>query len=109
MLHDDAGAGVKVDGLLALGPNVGLERPGADPLADWYRAAQRTIPRVRLVFSNEEAQAAEALLARHLENNVLGDGFTEDSFVLERVHHLALHDPELIGRHLDQVIASLPA
>jgi pimeloyl-ACP methyl ester carboxylesterase len=53
-----------------------FEIPG-DPLADWYRAARRTVPRVRLVFSNEEARAAEALLARHLDTNVLGDGFAE--------------------------------
>ncbi len=83
-----------------------FQQPG-DPLADWYRSAKRHVPRVRLVFSNEEAPAAEALLARHLENNVLGDDFTEDSFVIERVHHLALLDRDLIARHVDEVLASL--
>ena len=82
-----------------------FEGPG-DPLADWYRAARRRIPRVRLVFSNEEAAAAESLLARHLENNVLGDDFSERSFVIERVHHLSLLDPELITRHVDDILAS---
>jgi pimeloyl-ACP methyl ester carboxylesterase len=83
-----------------------FEKPG-DPLADWYRAARRHIPVVRLVFSNEEAAAAEALLARHLESNVLGDDFTEDSFVIEPVHHLGLLDPALISRHVEQVFALL--
>ena len=59
------------------------------------------------MFSNEEAAAAEALLTRHLENNVLGDDFTEDSFVIERVHHLALLDSELILRHVGKVLDSL--
>ena len=77
-----------------------------EPLATWYRTARRRIPRVRLVFSNEEAAAAEALLARHLESNVLGNDFTEDSFVFERVHHLGLLDPDLISRHVEEVIAS---
>jgi len=59
------------------------------------------------VFSNEEAAAAEALLARHLESNVLGDDFTEDSFSIERVHHLALLDFTLITRLVDEVFGSI--
>jgi pimeloyl-ACP methyl ester carboxylesterase len=175
MVHDEAGAGVDVAGLIALAPNVSLEtcfatrvyaridasnpagtlatlktlandidsleswlvvqsylsqslirlgahleplkryakelmepfeRPG-DPLADWYRAARRRIPCVRLVFGTEEMAAAEALLARHLESNVLGDDFTEDSFVIEPVHHLTLLEPERIARHISAVFEAL--
>jgi pimeloyl-ACP methyl ester carboxylesterase len=175
MMHDDEGAGVPVDGLIALGPNVSLdtcfatrlysridaanpdgtlailkslaehintletwlvvqsyfaqmfiklgsdleplrryaadlvspfERDG-DPLADWYRSAKRRVPHVRMVFSNEEAAAAEALLARHLESNVLGDDFSEDSFTIERVHHLALLDFALITRLVKDVFGML--
>ncbi len=80
-----------------------FEQPG-DPLADWYRAARRQIPHVRLVFSNEEAAPAEGLLSRHLESNVLGDEFTESSFVIEPVHHLALLDPPLLMRHLESLV-----
>jgi pimeloyl-ACP methyl ester carboxylesterase len=83
-----------------------FEQPG-DPLADWYRSAQQRVGRVRLVFSHEEAAEAEALLARHLESNVLGDDFSEDSFVIEPVHHIALLDPDLVMRHIDAVLASL--
>jgi pimeloyl-ACP methyl ester carboxylesterase len=175
MMHDDDGAGVKVDGLIALGPNVSLDtcfasrlyaridaanpdgtlailkslaehintletwlvvqsyfaqmfiklgtdleplrryaadlvspfERGGDPLADWYRSAKRRVPQVRLVFSNEEAAAAEALLARHLESNVLGDDFTESSFTIERVHHLALLDFALITRQVEEVFGSI--
>jgi pimeloyl-ACP methyl ester carboxylesterase len=175
MMHDEAAAGVEVDGLIALGPNVSLdtcfatrlyaridaanpdgtlailkslaehidtletwlvvqsyfaqmfiklgtdleplrryasdlvrpfEQPG-DPLADWYRSAKQRVPHVRLVFSNEEATAAEALLARHLESNVLGDDFTENSFSIERVHHLALLDFGLITRLVEEVFGSI--
>ena len=81
-----------------------FEQPG-EPLAEWYRNARRRVPRVRLVFSNEEAEAAEALLARHLESNVLGNDFTEDSFVFERVDHLRLLDRELMSRHVEEMIA----
>lgn len=175
MLHEDAAAGVKIDGLIALGPNVSLgtcfatrlyakidaanpdgtlailkslaehidsletwlvvqsyfaqmfiklgadleplrryaadlvrpfEEPG-DPLADWYRSAKQRVQNVRLVFSNEEAAAAEALLARHLESNVLGDDFTESSFAIERVHHLALLEIGLVTRHVEEVFRSI--
>lgn len=81
-----------------------FEVPG-DPLADWYRAAKKKIPQVRIVLSNEEAPAGEALLARHLEHNVLGDDFTEDSFVIEPVHHMGLLEPGLLARHVDDLIA----
>jgi len=83
-----------------------FEEPG-DPLADWYRSAKKRVPHVRLVFSNEEAAAAEALLARHLESNVLGDDFAEDSFTIERVHHLALLDLALVTREVDDVFGSI--
>jgi pimeloyl-ACP methyl ester carboxylesterase len=175
MVHDEAAAGLPVDGLIALGPNVSLdtcfatrlyaridaanpdgtlailkslaehidtletwlvvqsyfaqmfmklgneleplrryaadlvrpfEGPG-DPLADWYRSAKQRVAQVRLVFSNEESAAAEALLARHLDSNVLGDAFTENSFAIERVHHLALLDLELVSRHVEEVFDSI--
>jgi pimeloyl-ACP methyl ester carboxylesterase len=175
MMHDDAAAGVPVDGLIALGPNVSLEtcfatrlyaridaanpdgtlgllkslaehidtletwlvvqsyfaqmfmklgseleplrryaadlvrpfeEPG-DPLAEWYRSARQRVPRVRLVFSNEESAAAEDLLARHLDSNALGDDFTERSFAIERVHHLALLDLALVTRHVEDVFDSI--
>ena len=83
-----------------------FEQPG-DPLADWYRSAKQRVPHVRLVFSNEEAAAAEALLARHLESNVLGDDFAENSFVIERVHHLALLDLGLVTRQVEDVFGSI--
>jgi hypothetical protein len=71
-----------------------------DPRSDWYRAARARIPFVRLVFSREEQDDAETLIARHLENNVLGDAFTVDSLVIEPVSHLGLLDPDLIARHV---------
>jgi hypothetical protein len=86
-----------------------FERPDADPLAECYRAARRRVPAVRLVFSNEEAAAAEALLARHLESNALGDGFTEDSFVIEPVHHMALLDEGLVSRHIEEMLVAMDA
>ncbi len=80
---------------------------GGDPLADWYRSAKQRVRHVRLVFSNEEAAAAEGLLARHLESNVLGDDFSESSFTIERVHHLALLDLGLISRQVEDLFGAM--
>ena len=81
-----------------------FEQPG-DPLAGWYRAARRRIPGVRLVFTPAEAEAAEALLGRHLEHNVLGDEFIEDSILIEPLHLLDLLDASVITRHVEGVLA----
>jgi len=83
-----------------------FQKPG-DPLADWYRAARKRVPVVRLVFGAEESPSAEALLARHLDDNILGDDFDSDSFVIEPVHHLTLLEPERIQRHIAAVFETL--
>jgi pimeloyl-ACP methyl ester carboxylesterase len=86
-----------------------FEEPGADPMARWFSGARERVSCLRLVFSNEEAVQAEQLLARHLERNVLGDGFSERSFVIEPVHHLELLEPELVLRHLREMLEELGA
>ena len=60
---------------------------------------------MRIVLSNEEADAGEVMLARHLDSNVLGDGFQEESFVIERGHHFVVIEPSVLLRHLEAVIA----
>jgi len=82
-----------------------FEQPG-EPLAMWYRRAVERVPSVRLVFSFEETGPARALLARHLEHDVLGKHFTEDSFAFESVHHVDLPDPDIIARHVDSVLSA---
>ncbi len=80
---------------------------GGDPLPGWYRAATARIPCVRFVFSNEEAGPAEAVLSRHLEQNVLGDRFTEESYVTEPIAHGRLPEAAVVNRYVERVIAEL--
>ena len=82
---------------------------GGDPLPDWYRAATERIPSVRFVFSDAEARSADQVLTRHLEQNVLGDRYTEDSFVTEPVTHGQLREPALTNRYVESVVAELAA
>jgi serine/threonine protein kinase len=80
---------------------------GGDPLPGWYRAATERIPSVRFVFSEAEAGPAEAVLARHLEQNVLGDRYSETSYVTERITHGRLPEPALANRYIESVVADL--
>ena len=80
---------------------------GGDPLPGWYRAATARIPSVRFVFSTTEAAPAEAVLSRHLETNVLGDRFTERSYVTEPVSHGRLAEAAVANRYIESVVAEL--
>ena len=83
-----------------------FEAPG-DPLADWFRIAAERIPFVRLVFGSNVAAAAEALLTRHLEHNVLGPRFSERTLVIEQVHHFNLADRSLLLRYVREAVESV--
>jgi hypothetical protein len=76
-------------------------------MSGWYRAATEKIPCVRFVFSDVEAGSAEVLLARHLEKNILGDRFSERSWVTEPAGHSELPEPRISGRYVEGVVAEL--
>ncbi|MGA9751657.1 MAG: serine/threonine-protein kinase [Acidobacteriota bacterium] len=80
--------------------------PG-DPLADWFRGAAERIPHVRLVFGSNVAAAAEALLTRHIEHNVLGPRFSERSLVIEPVHHFNLADRDILMRYVREAVEAI--
>lgn len=82
---------------------------GGDPLPGWYRTATERIPSVRFVFSDGEAAPAEAVLKRHLEQDVLGERFTEDSYVTEPISHGRLTESVIANRYIESVIAELTA
>ena len=83
---------------------------GGDPLADWYRVVSEIVAYVRMVFGGgSEAASAEALLARHLQQNVLGDRFTETSCVFEPMHHMKLGDSDVVIRHVQEGLKAIGA
>ncbi len=82
---------------------------GGDPLPGWYRAATAKIESVRFVFSDAEAGPAQEVLARHLEHDILGDRFTERSYVTEPVSHGRLPESALTNRYIESVVAELKA
>jgi hypothetical protein len=72
--------------------------------AAWVKSGARAIPGSARdvavkVISGAHAQDAERII------NLLGDGFEEDSFVIERGHHFVLIEPTVLLSHLEAVIA----
>lgn len=82
---------------------------GGDPFPGWYRGARERIGCVRVVFSQQEREPAEELLARHLDQNILGDAFTDQSFAIEPVHHIDLIRPDLVSKHLEALLDEVAA
>ena len=80
---------------------------GGDPLPEWYRAATQRIGSVRFVFSDAEAAPAEDVLARHLEQNVLGDRYDERTYVTEKLGHHSLTEPKVAIPYIESVVAEL--
>jgi pimeloyl-ACP methyl ester carboxylesterase len=80
---------------------------GWDQFPLWYRATTRRVRHPRFIFSRYEFDALDRILRHHLESNVLGDDFREDTIVRENVSHLDLSDPELMLRHAAEAIEAI--
>jgi hypothetical protein len=47
------------------------------------------------------------MLSRHLEQNVLGDRYSEGSYVVEKLAHGQLTETKLAIRYIESVVAEL--
>jgi pimeloyl-ACP methyl ester carboxylesterase len=52
------------------------------PFVDWYRAAVAEVPALRIVFTRLEQPHVEAILMRHLDENLLGPDYREETIVV---------------------------
>jgi len=74
---------------------------------DWYRAAIAKLPFVRFVFADDEAPSIERVLSRHLDSNVLGDGYTEATIARAAVGHMELAEAELVLHYTQAALDSV--
>ena len=81
-----------------------------DVFYEWARIAMDRVPHVRFVFAEEEVADAEAIIARHLDENVLGDRCTEETIQFAPVGHMELTNPEVLLPHVEDLArgAGLP-
>lgn len=75
--------------------------------AHWYRTAMEKIPHVRFVIDSDDFDKIDEILARHLESNVLGDRFREDTIVRENVSHIELADVETVLKHTMELVSQI--
>lgn len=75
--------------------------------AYWYRTATERIPNVRFILDIDDTERINAVLARHLESNVLGDGFREESIVRENIAHIHLSNPQTLLKYTGEMIEQI--
>lgn len=88
-----------------------FEGGAASPFPGWFREAAAHLGAIRCVF--EDSEPYRAFLARvaadQQASRVLGDRFTPDALVIEPgTAHFDLERPDLLGRHIEAVLAALP-
>ncbi len=57
------------------------------------------VPVVKFVFCTDEFTALDRILRRHLEGNVLGEGYSEETILREEMSHSQLREPNIVLRH----------
>lgn len=73
----------------------------------WYKNSIKKIPNVRFVFDISGYKTLEMMMREHLENNVLGDNFREDSIVKVPMSHMALGQPENVYKYTMDLMMNL--
>ncbi len=62
----------------------------------WYQNCMKKIPHVRFITDTGGYNTLDTLMLKHLENNILGDDFSEDSIMKVPDSHMDLVKPEKI-------------
>jgi hypothetical protein len=111
LVHTLGKLGTDVEGVKRYGADVAapFESRGESPFVAWYRAAVERVRHVRCVFSNGESMVLDKILSQHLDDNVLGDLYSEETIVHEHTRHMDLMDPTLVLRHVTEIVEAARA
>jgi serine/threonine protein kinase len=81
------------------------------PFAGWYRSVKQAGMEVRVVFAGAEESEKGALrevMLAHVDHQVFGPDFNDADIVIEPdTWHMGLMDPEVVERHLDELLTRL--
>lgn len=93
--------GVNVDPLKRYSADImhPFETNESEQFIQWYRTVVKMVPVVQFVFSTDEFTALDRILCRHLEGNVLGEGYSEETILREEMSHVQLGEPNIVLRH----------
>jgi pimeloyl-ACP methyl ester carboxylesterase len=82
--------------------------PGEEnPFPRWYREASHRTRVLRCVFedSDDYLRPLSEIRLRNLDQGILGPRYREDSIVVEQSDHFGLVRPEVVARHVEEVLA----
>lgn len=67
-----------------------------DQFPKWYMDCTKGVPHVQFVIDTDGYPALDGLMQQHLENNILGDEFHEDTIVRVPCSHMEIGQPEWV-------------
>ena len=76
--------------------------PGA--FFEYFRGASARVSQIRCVFAMDEADDRDYALRRHLEEDALGENFSEEMFVDARAHHIDMRNASVVVPLLDELV-----
>jgi hypothetical protein len=89
-----------------------FEGTGDSAFNSWYRDASANVRGLRCVFEDNEAHRnfVRDLVLGQAASNRLGDRYREDTIIIEPdTGHFDLERPDVVGKHLEALLASVDA
>lgn len=74
---------------------------------EWYKSCLKKAQRVQFVIDTDGYPTLNALMQQHLENNILGDEFQENTIVRIPCSHIELGQPEMIVKYTSEFVKLL--
>ena len=65
----------------------------------WYKSCVKKIPYVRFIIDTGGYSTLDGIMRRHLEQNILGDNFHENTIVRDTSSHMELVKTEIVCKH----------
>lgn len=65
----------------------------------WYKSCVKKIPYVRFIIDTGGYSTLDGIMRRHLEENILGDNFHENTIVRDTSSHMELVKTEIVCKH----------
>ncbi len=65
----------------------------------WYKNSIKKILHTRIIFDTDSSEELDVIMQQHLDENVLGDDFHEDTIVRVPYSHMVLGQPEMVCKH----------
>ena len=73
----------------------------------WYKSCVRRVRHVRFITDSDGFNTLDRMLQQHLEENVLGDDFHEETIVRDPISHMELGQPELVCKHTFELMKQI--